>query len=55
MEKRTIGIKANYYPEKRNFLGLPIVKYRFKKELDIYRIIAYVYFKVRKKNTSQMA
>ena len=49
MEKRTIGIKANYYPEKRNFLGLPIVKYRFKKELDIYRIIAYVYFKVRKK------
>jgi glycosyltransferase involved in cell wall biosynthesis len=49
MRKITIGIKANHYPEKRNFTGLPFENIVFKKVLDLYRILNYAYFKLTKK------
>ncbi len=48
MTKRIVGIKANYYPEKRNFTGLPVTNYSFEKKLDFYRLIAFAYFKLKK-------
>lgn len=51
--KKSIGIKANYYPEKRNFTELNIESYKFDKRLDLYRIIAFGYFKIFKKTHSK--
>jgi glycosyltransferase involved in cell wall biosynthesis len=49
MKKITIGIKANHYPEKRNFTGLSFNNIVFKKVLDLYRILNYINFKLTKK------
>ncbi|MFK8037016.1 MAG: glycosyltransferase family 4 protein [Crocinitomicaceae bacterium] len=53
MNLKTIGIKANYYPEKRNFSEIPVKGYKFEKVLDIYKLIAYPYFKILKKTHPQ--
>ena len=47
--KRTIGVKSTNYNEKRNFAGLEIHDFKFKKVLDYYRVIDYVYFKIKGK------
>lgn len=53
MKDKIIAIKANYYPERRNFSELPVKGYQFEKVLDIYRLIAFPYFKIFNKTHPQ--
>jgi len=45
-ENIIVGIKANTYPEKRNFSGLNIEGVSFKKVKDFYKYPAFLYFKI---------
>lgn len=46
---KTVGVKAMTYPELRNFCGLNVPGYQFKKVLDFYKFPAYLYYKLRGK------
>jgi glycosyltransferase involved in cell wall biosynthesis len=46
---KEIGIKANTYRENRNFSGLNVHGYQFRKVIDIYKFPAYFYFRILKK------
>ncbi|MFD1552171.1 hypothetical protein DNU06_00260 [Putridiphycobacter roseus] len=46
MENKIIGIKANYYPEIRNFTGLEIEGFSFVKKHDFYKFLSFPYFKL---------
>jgi len=47
---RIVGVKAITYPEKRNFAGLEVPGFQFKKVKDFYKFPAYAYFKIKKKS-----
>jgi glycosyltransferase involved in cell wall biosynthesis len=47
--KKVIGVKAINYPEKRNFIELPLSDYVFSKKIDFYKFPAYIYFILNKK------
>lgn len=44
-----VGVKARTYPEERNFSGLAVPGFQFKKVADLYKYPAYAYFKLKKK------
>lgn len=48
--KTYIGTNTIAYPQLRNFVSLPFKKYAFKKYLNYYKFLDYIYFKTFKKS-----
>jgi glycosyltransferase involved in cell wall biosynthesis len=44
-----VGVKAKTYPEERNFSGLSVPGFNYKKVRDFYKYPAYAYFKLNNK------
>ncbi|MDX1350051.1 MAG: hypothetical protein R3279_07385 [Putridiphycobacter sp.] len=49
MTKKTIGVIAIGYAEKRNFLDLQIEGYEFTRKWDIFRLLSGIYYRHRSK------
>jgi hypothetical protein len=53
MTKKTIGVIAIGYAEKRNFLDLQIEGYEFTRKWDIFRLLSGIYYRVKKRPHKQ--